>query len=196
MSGHRRDLVGQDRYWFVLHRGDPVNVVWRDPAIQYHRWSEQHRAWVHDNSLFLDTEGPDARSSEMRPVARDEAIAWLERSTSFEPAVADRVITVDAEMRSAGADGRPVATAESAVSVLAEILRSDGDALRVARRHLEELGRVDAGRGENPWFADDRRGVEWAVARFVHGRIDVGDDPAISLDTERVLGDAVAAVDP
>lgn len=195
MSGRSRDSVGQHRYWFVLHQGEPVNVIWRNPGIHYHRWSERHRAWVHDNSLFLDTEGYDARSSEVRQVERDEAMAWLERSTSFEPAVADRVITVDAEMRSEGADGRPAATVESAVSVLAEVLRSDEAALRTARRHLEGLAGVDASRGKNPWFVDDRRGAEWAVADFVHGLIDVGDDPAVSIDSERVVRDAVAAVD-
>ena len=188
------------KYWFLLHEGKPCNVVWRDPGIHYHRWSDQHRSWVHDNSLFLEIDGPDARRSQFREVSRNEAIAWLERSTSYEPAVADRAMTVDAEMRAQGPVGRPrasveSASAESASAVLAEVLRSDPKALAFARRHLEELDVVDAGRGKNPWFSGDRQDAEWGVSEFVHRHIDVGDDPAVSLHTERCLREAVVLVD-
>lgn len=184
-------------YWFLLHQGRPCNVVWRNSGVRYHRWSGEHRAWVEDNSLFLDTDGPDASSLECAPVSAAEALGWLEehRSYSPSPGVADPVMTLDAEMRLRGPTGRPVTSVEDAVGTLASVLRADAQALDRARKEIAELDHIDGGKGLNPWFIEDRRWIEWGAARIVHDLIDVGDDPAVRLKTERCLRDAVAAVD-
>ena len=182
-------------YWFVLHRGTPTNVVWRSPAIRYHRWSEEHRAWVEDNNLFLDTDGPDARRSEHAPVPADEALAWLEANRSYSPDVADRAMTLDAELSADAPAERPSVSVDDAVDALASALRSDPRALREARRDVEALNVVDLGKGKNPWFFDDRRYLEWGVAKIIHDLIDLGDDPTLRIDGEAVLREALALVD-
>lgn len=182
-------------FWFLLHERRPANVAWRNAAIRYHRWSEKHRAWVEDNSLFLDTDGPDARSWEARPASRAEALEWLASHTSYSPDVADRVLSLDAELRAAGPAGRPVASVESAVEVLASVLRLDASALRRARLEVAELDRVDGGKGLNPWYVDDRRSLEWGAAKIVHDLIDLGDDPTLKLKGEAVLREALALAD-
>lgn len=182
-------------FWFLLHERRPANVVWRNAAIRYHRWSDEHRAWVEDNSLFLDTDGPDARSWEARQVSRAEALEWLTAHTSFTPEVAGRVLSLDAELRADGPAGRPVASVENAVEVLASVLRSDASALRRARLEVAELDRVDGGKGLNPWYVDDRRYLEWGAAKIVHDLIDLGDDPTLKLKGEAVLREALALAD-
>ncbi|MDE0802561.1 MAG: hypothetical protein OSA99_04480 [Acidimicrobiales bacterium] len=176
------DHLQRGAYWFVLHRGQPCNVVWRNSGIRYHRWSDEHRAWVEDNSLFLD-----------------EALGWLEANRSYSSStsseVADRVMTLDAELSAAGPAGRPVMSVEDAVEALTSVLRADPRALDRARKEVVALDHIDGGKGQNPWFIEDRRWLEWGAAKIVHDLIDVGDDPAVRLKTERCLRDAVAAVD-
>ncbi len=189
------DHLRRGAYWFVLHRGQPCNVVRRNSGIRYHRWSDEHRAWVEDNSLFLDTDGPDARRSEYAPVSADEALGWLEANRSYSSDVAERIMSLDAELSAAGPAGRPLTSVEDAVETLTSVLRADPRALDRARKEVAAVDHIDGGKGLNPWFIEDRRWIEWGAARIVHDLIDVGDDPAVRLKTERCLRDAVAAVD-
>ena len=186
-----------ERFWFLLMDGEPVNVVRCDAAVGYHRWSHRTPAWVQDNGLFLEVEGPDVFRSEARPVERDEALRWLVEHTAFRPEIGERVITLDAELRlhagdAAGGDRRRSIDPQATTPALAELLRTNVAERDQAERLLAELAEVDAGRGQNPWFSDDRQDMEGAVRSYIHRLFDVGDDPNVSLDTERILRDAVA----